>query len=45
LILLVLNNQDLNQVTWEQQDVPDFPYARFAELLSSNGIRVIRRAK
>ncbi len=57
MILLVLINQDLNQVTWEQrvlagdpkqeasQDIPDFPYARFAELLSSNGIRVIRRAK
>src|SRR5213076_1547766 len=40
LVVLVLNNGDLNQVTWEQramegdpkfdasQDVPDFPYAR-----------------
>jgi pyruvate dehydrogenase (quinone) len=42
----------LNQVTWEQrvmegdpkyapsQDVPDFPYARYAELLGLGGIRV-----
>jgi pyruvate dehydrogenase (quinone) len=52
LIILVLNNQDLNQVTWEQrvlegdpkfnaaQDVPDFPYAGYAELLGLKGIRV-----
>ena len=52
LIVLVLNNRDLNQVTWEQramegdpkfegsQDLPDFPYARYAELLGLNGIRV-----
>jgi pyruvate dehydrogenase (quinone) len=52
LIVLVLNNHDLNQVTWEQrvmagdprleasQDVPDFPYARYAELLGFKGIRV-----
>ena len=51
-IVLVLNNQDLNQVTWEQrvltgdpklpasQTVPDFPYARYAELLGFEGIRV-----
>ena len=51
-IVLVLNNQDLNQVTWEQrvlagdpklpasQVVPDFPYARYAELLGFEGIRV-----
>jgi len=51
-IVLVLNNQDLNQVTWEQrvmegdpktevtQDIPDFPYARYAELLGFEGIRV-----
>ena len=43
LIVLVLNNRDLNQVTWEQramsgdpkfeasQDLPDFPYAGYAE--------------
>ena len=52
LIVLVLNNRDLNQVTWEQrvlsgdpkldasQVLPDFPYARFAELLGLRGIRV-----
>ena len=51
-ITLVLNNRDLNQVTWEQrimegdpkfevtQDLPDFPYARFAESLGLKGIRV-----
>ncbi|MFL6526813.1 MAG: thiamine pyrophosphate-requiring protein [Chthoniobacterales bacterium] len=52
LIVLVLNNRDLNQVTWEQramagdpkfeasQDVPDFPYARYAEMLGLRGIFV-----
>ncbi len=52
LIVLVLNNQDLNYVTWEQrvmegepkfaasQDLPDLPYARYAELLGLRGIRV-----
>src|SRR5437763_7433301 len=52
LVVMVLNNRDLNQVTWEQrvlegdpkyaasQDVPDFPYARFAEILGLTGIRV-----
>jgi pyruvate dehydrogenase (quinone) len=51
-ICLVLNNRDLNQVTWEQrimtgdikfeasQDLPDFPYARFAEECGLMGIRV-----
>jgi len=51
LIVLVLNNHDLNQVTWEQramsgdpkfegsQDLPDVPYARWAEMLGLNGIR------
>ncbi|MBV9166094.1 MAG: thiamine pyrophosphate-requiring protein [Solirubrobacterales bacterium] len=54
LIVLVLNNRDLNQVTWEQramsgdpkfegsQDLPDFPYARYAEMLGLKGIRVDR---
>jgi pyruvate dehydrogenase (quinone) len=54
LIVLVLNNRDLNMVTWEQralagdpkfsamQDVIDFPYARHAELIGLNGIRVER---
>ena len=52
LIVVVLNNHDLNQVTWEQrvlsgdrkleasQTIPDFPYARYAELLGLRGIRV-----
>ena len=53
-IVLVLHNDDLNQVTWEQrvmegdprlevsQALPDFPYARYAELLGLKGIRVER---
>lgn len=53
-IVLVLANHDLNQVTWEQrvlagdpkfpiaQDVIDFPYARYAELLGFRGIKVER---
>ena len=52
LIVLVLNNRDLNQVTWEQramasdpkfdaaQQLPDFPYAAYAELIGLRGIRV-----
>jgi pyruvate dehydrogenase (quinone) len=52
LIVLVLHNDDLNQVTWEQramegdakfdvsQDIPDFPYARYAELIGLKGIRI-----
>jgi pyruvate dehydrogenase (quinone) len=52
LIVLVLNNRDLNQVTWEQrvlagdpkldasQALPDLPYAGYAELLGLKGIRV-----
>jgi pyruvate dehydrogenase (quinone) len=52
LVVLVLNNQDLNQVTWEQralqgdpmypvtQQIPDFPYARYAELIGLHGVRV-----
>jgi pyruvate dehydrogenase (quinone) len=52
LIVLVLNNRDLNEVTWEQramsgdprfaasQDLPDFPYARYAELIGFKGIRI-----
>lgn len=51
-ITLVLNNRDLNQVTWEQrimmgdirfmasQELPDFPYASFAESIGLRGIRV-----
>jgi pyruvate dehydrogenase (quinone) len=52
LIVLVLNNRDLNQVTWEQrvlegdprfvgsQAIPDFPYARYAELIGLGAVRV-----
>jgi len=52
LIVLVLNNPDLNQVTWEQrvlegnpkfaasQDIPELNYARYAELVGLKGIRV-----
>jgi pyruvate dehydrogenase (quinone) len=52
LTVMVLNNGDLNQVTWEQramqgdpkfeasQLVPDFPYAEYARLLGLGGIRV-----
>jgi pyruvate dehydrogenase (quinone) len=51
LIVLVLNNRDLNQVTWEQramsgdpkfvesQQLPDVPYAHWAQMLGLNGIR------
>ncbi len=53
-ITLVLNNRDLNQVTWEQrimigdikfaasQELPDFPYAAFADSIGLRGIRVER---
>jgi pyruvate dehydrogenase (quinone) len=52
LIIIVLNNQDLNMVTWEQrvmvgdpkfeasQDVPSFNYAEYARMLGLEGIRV-----
>jgi pyruvate dehydrogenase (quinone) len=54
LVIMVLNNGDLNQVTWEQrvmegdpkfetsQNVPNFPYAEYAGLLGLHGIRVDR---
>ena len=54
IIFLVLNNRDLKQVTWEMrieegnpklpatQDLPDFPYARFADSIGLKGIRVDR---
>jgi len=56
-ICIVLNNQDLNEVTWEQrvmegmpkfeetQRIPDFPYHRFAELAGLRGIYVDDPAK
>ena len=52
LIIMVLHNNDLNQVTWEQrvmsgdpkfegsQDIPDFPYSKYAELVGLKGIYV-----
>jgi pyruvate dehydrogenase (quinone) len=52
LVVLVLNNRDLNQVTWEQramagdpkvvesQELPDFPYARYAESIGLKGLRI-----
>ncbi len=52
LIVMVLNNQDLNQVTWEErvqlgegktestQSIPDFAYHSYAELLGLKGIVV-----
>ena len=54
LVVVVLHNNDLNQVTWEQrvmsgepkldasQTLPDFPYAEYARLLGLHGIRVDR---
>jgi pyruvate dehydrogenase (quinone) len=57
LIVCVLNNQDLNQVTWEQrvlagdpkfdvsQQVPAFSYARYAEQLGLKGIDLTNPAK
>ena len=50
LIVMVMNNQDLNQVTWEQrvmegnpkfaasQDLPDVAYHKFAEMIGLKGI-------
>ena len=50
----MLNNRDLNQVTWEQramegdpkfeasQDLPDFPYAEFARMAGLKGVRAAR---
>jgi pyruvate dehydrogenase (quinone) len=52
LVIMVLANHDLNQVTWEQrvmngdpkfkasQEVPDFPFARYADMVGLKGIRV-----
>ncbi|MCU1548212.1 MAG: thiamine pyrophosphate-requiring protein [Arthrobacter sp.] len=51
-VVCVFNNRDLAEVSWEQretesqprfpasQDIPDFPYAGYAELLGLTGIRV-----
>jgi pyruvate dehydrogenase (quinone) len=52
LIVMVLDNRDLNQVTWEMramegdpkyeasQDLPEFHYADYAEMLGLQGIRI-----
>jgi pyruvate dehydrogenase (quinone) len=52
LIILVLNNEDLNQVTWEQramegdprfeasQGIPYMPFADYADLIGLKGIKV-----
>jgi pyruvate dehydrogenase (quinone) len=52
LIVLVLNNRDLNQVTWEQramegdpknpatQEIPDVRYADFARMIGLDGVRI-----
>lgn len=52
LVVLVLHNNDLNQVTWEMramegdprfeasQDIPDFSYSRYAELCGLGGLSV-----
>ncbi|MFF8945623.1 thiamine pyrophosphate-requiring protein [Streptomyces sp. NPDC014864] len=52
LIVAVLNNQDLNQVTWEMramegapqflpsQSIPDVAYADFARLIGLDGMRI-----
>ena len=53
-VILVLNNRDLAEVSWEQREteaeprfedsqaLPDFPYARYADLLGLQGIRIDR---
>jgi pyruvate dehydrogenase (quinone) len=53
-VICVLNNEDLNQVTWEQrvmegdpkfdasQKIPDVRYHKFAELIGLRGIYVDR---
>ena len=52
LVVAVLNNEDLNQVTWEMramagapefvpsQSIPDVPYAGFARSIGLDGVRV-----
>ncbi|MHB8598403.1 MAG: thiamine pyrophosphate-requiring protein [Ktedonobacteraceae bacterium] len=52
IVFIVLNNRDLNQVSWEErieagdprmpltQELPDFPYAGYADSIGLTGIRV-----
>ncbi|MDN5381496.1 MULTISPECIES: thiamine pyrophosphate-requiring protein [unclassified Streptomyces] len=56
LVVAVLNNQDLNQVTWEMramtgapqflpsQSIPDVAYADFARLIGLHGLRIEKPA-
>jgi len=56
LVVMVLNNGDLNMVTWEQrstegdpkfegsQNLPPFPYAQYGRLLGLGGVRVEKPA-
>jgi len=51
-VIFVMNNRDLNMVSWEQrvlegdpkfpdsQDLPDFSYARYGQLLGFEGLRI-----
>lgn len=51
-VVLVMNNRDLNMVTWEQrilagnrkfeasQELPDFPYAAYAQSIGLGGFRL-----
>jgi pyruvate dehydrogenase (quinone) len=53
-VIVVLNNRDLNYVTWEQramdgdpryvmsQALPDIPYSHFARMLGLDGVRLER---
>ena len=57
LVVLVLNNEDLNQVTWEQrvmegdpqfaasQEIPYVDYAAWAQMIGLRGITVSRAAE
>jgi pyruvate dehydrogenase (quinone) len=54
LVIMVLNNLDLNMVTWEQrvmsgdpkfsvsQEVPPFSYARYADMLGLEGLEITK---
>ncbi|BCS54214.1 thiamine pyrophosphate-requiring protein [Geobacter sp. SVR] len=54
LVIMVLNNLDLNMVTWEQrvmsgapkfsnsQEVPPFNYARYADMLGLEGLEITK---
>ncbi len=57
LVILVLNNEDLNQVSWEQramagdpklhasQDIPYVPFDEYAAMIGLHGIKVERSAQ